>query len=100
MATGKIDVDVRVVKDLSKELMTNGENMDQIIAEMLDIEDEIREAWVSSHTEAYIECLEDVRKELTRTNNSVKKVSETLMQTARNIEDTEMRLIQIINLGE
>ena len=95
MANGKIDVDVKVVRDVSKGLKEDVDDIEQLINEIAEIEDEIRAAWVSNYTESFVECIEETRQKMIRTKNSIGNISSSLDQTATSIERTENELRNI-----
>ena len=99
MAIGTIDVDVKVVRDVSGGLVKDAASIDEIIEELNKIEEEIREAWKSRYTEEYIECLTDIRKKLIKIHDSVVDISSSLNKTADSVERTEQKLNNIFTSG-
>lgn len=96
---GKIDIDVKAVRKVANGLKDDVQTMSDVIRQIKVIEDEIRTAWVSQYTESFIECIEETRLRLEKTEEALDDVSVSLETTAKNVEDTEKRVNDIFFNG-
>ena len=99
MVTGSIDIDVKVVRDVSSGLVNDAQSIDDIIYELTKIEEEIRDAWKSQYTEEYIENITSTRRRLQNIHDSVINISGSLTKTADSVEETERNLNRIFSTG-
>lgn len=84
-----IDADAKTMRDVSRGLDEEQSSADDIIAELISIEEEVRAAWASPNAEMYLEGLREVRQELESIKFSASDISRALSETAERMEQAE-----------